>query len=57
MLGKNIMVAPILEKAYKRNVVFPQGKWKSNKGLIINGPGNKQFDVSINDLLWFEKIK
>ena len=30
---------------------------KPVKGLIINGPGTKQFDVSINDLLWFEKIK
>ncbi|MDD5185105.1 MAG: glycoside hydrolase family 31 protein [Paludibacter sp.] len=57
MLGENIMVAPMLEKGFKRNVVFPKGKWKSYKGLIVKGPIAKQFDVSLNDLLWFEKIK
>ncbi|MHB9142490.1 MAG: glycoside hydrolase, partial [Paludibacter sp.] len=57
MLGENIMVAPMLEKGFKRNVVFPKGKWKSYKGLIVKGPIAKQFEVSLNDLLWFEKIK
>ena len=57
MLGENIMVAPMLEKGFQRTVVFPKGKWKSYKGLIIKGPITKEFDVLLNDLLWFEKIK
>ncbi|MCE5174324.1 MAG: glycoside hydrolase family 31 protein [Bacteroidales bacterium] len=57
MLGENIMVAPMIEKGFKRTVIFPEGKWKSNKGLFIKGPDAKQFEVSLNDLLWFEKMK
>jgi len=57
MLGENFMVAPMLEKGFKRNVVFPKGKWKTNKGLIIMGPIAKQFDILLDELLWFEKIK
>jgi len=57
MLGENILVAPMLEKGFQRTVIFPKGKWKSNKGLIIKGPVAKQFDVLLEDLLWFEKMK
>jgi alpha-glucosidase (family GH31 glycosyl hydrolase) len=57
MLGENIMVAPMLEKGNKRTVIFPKGKWTNAKGLIINGPVTKEFDVLLDDLLWFDKIK
>jgi len=57
MLGENILVAPMIEKGFKRNVVFPKGKWISNKGEIIKGPDNKQFNVSLDELLWFENKK
>jgi alpha-glucosidase len=56
MLGEEIMVCPMIEKGIKRNVVFPKGKWKSNKGVIIKGPESKQFDASIDELLWFKKL-
>jgi len=57
MLGESIMVAPMVEKGFKRGVVFPKGKWKTSKGLLIKGPVSKQFNVSLDDLLWFEKLK
>ena len=56
MLGEDIMVCPMIEKGLKRDVVFPKGKWESNNGVIIKGPEYKQFDVSIDELLWFKKL-
>lgn len=56
MLGDNIMIAPMIEKGLKRNVLFPKGKWKSNKGIIIKGPAIMHFNVLIDELLWFEKL-
>jgi alpha-glucosidase len=56
MLGEDIMVCPMIEKGFKRNVVFPKGNWKSNKGVKIKDPENKQFDVLIDELLWFKKL-
>lgn len=56
MLGDKIMVAPVVDKASKRNVVFPKGKWKSESGKILKGPAQKSFDVDISQLLWFEKM-
>lgn len=57
MLGESLMVAPMVEMGFKRNVFFPKGMWQSYKGLIIKGPVTKQFDVPLDDLLWFKKIK
>lgn len=57
MLGENIMVAPMIEKGFKKSIIFPKGKWKNSNGLIIKGPVTKQFDVPIDELIWFEKMK
>jgi len=56
MLGERYLIAPVVEKVLKRNVVFPKGRWKTNTGKIIKGPLIKSFDVPLNELLWFEKI-
>jgi alpha-glucosidase len=56
MLGKDIMVCPMVKKEFKRNVIFPEGNWESNTGIIIKGPENKQFDVPIDELVWFKKL-
>lgn len=55
MLGDKIMVAPVVDKSSKRNVVFAKGKWKNENGKIFNGPATRSFDADINTLLWFEK--
>lgn len=56
MLGDKIMVAPVVDKSFKRNVVFPKGKWKSESGKIFKGPAVKSFDAGIGQLLWFENV-
>jgi alpha-glucosidase (family GH31 glycosyl hydrolase) len=56
MLGDKIMVAPVVDKLFKRNVVFPKGKWKDESGKIFKGPAVKTLDADINQLLWFEKV-
>jgi alpha-glucosidase len=55
MLGDKIMVAPVVDKSFKRNVVFPKGGWKNESGKIFKGPATKTFEAGINQLLWFEK--
>jgi len=57
MLGEKYLIAPVVEKAHKRNVVFPKGNWKTDAGTVIKGPCIKSFNVPLNELLWFEKIK
>ena len=56
MLGDKIMVAPVVDKSFRRNVVFPKGKWKNENGKVFKGPVVKTFDAAINQLLWFEKV-
>src|SRR5215210_4782542 len=56
MLGDKIMVAPVVDKSFKRNVVFPKGRWKNESGKIFKGPATKTFEAGINQLLWFENV-
>jgi len=56
MLGDKIMVAPVVDKSHKRNIVFPKGGWKNENGKIFKGPAVKTFTADINQLLWFEKV-
>lgn len=55
MLGDDLMVCPMLEKGFKRNVTFPKGTWKSHQGVTIKGPVTKQMEVALDELLWFEQ--
>jgi alpha-glucosidase len=57
MLGTNYMVAPMLEKGNKRMVIFPKGKWKADDGTIITGPVNKEIEVPLDRLPYFELLK
>jgi alpha-glucosidase (family GH31 glycosyl hydrolase) len=54
MLGENILVAPMLEKGNYREVSFPKGIWKDKNGVVIKGPVKKQFNVPLDELLWFK---
>jgi alpha-glucosidase len=56
MLGDKFMVAPVVEKNAKRQVVFPSGRWKADDGSMIKGPSIKTFIVPIDRLLWFERM-
>ena len=58
MLGRTIMVAPIIEKDVGgRKVVFPKGNWNrwQDSKEVIKGPTTVYFDCSIEQLLVFEK--
>ena len=57
MLGKNIMVAPVVQKgARSREVVFPEGKWLGDDGKIVTGPVKQTIDVPLARLPWFRKV-
>lgn len=56
MLGKRLMIAPIVTENDTREVRFPKGKWKYNN-KIITGPAVKTYTVALDELLIFEKIK
>lgn len=56
MLGSQLMVAPMLARGLRREVVFPKGKWLAENGQTIKGPLRKDIDVPLNVLLVFKKI-
>jgi alpha-glucosidase (family GH31 glycosyl hydrolase) len=56
MLGKHLMVAPVVSENDTREVKFPKGKWKYNN-KTITGPALKTFTVALDELLFFEKVK
>lgn len=58
LLGDRLLVAPILEKGVKsREVVIPEGRWKSFDGQIIIGPKTMDIKADLDDLPFFELIK
>lgn len=57
MLGNRILVAPMLVKATQRAVKFPAGVWLGSDGKKYKGSSQQVFNVPIDTLLWFRKIK
>lgn len=57
MLGDKYLVAPVIEKRYKRTVSLPKGKWKDDQGKIFNGPKTMDIDVPIDRLPYYELLK
>ena len=57
MLGNKYLVAPIVTQEDVRIVKLPKGKWKDDLGKIHTGGKSLKFDVSLNRLLYFEKLK
>lgn len=57
MLGGNILVAPVVEKAQTtRMVEFPEGQWQGDDGSEVIGPIRKEINTPLNRLPWFRKI-
>jgi len=56
MLGKMLMIAPIVTNNNHRKIIFPAGRWKDQEGKIFTGPSVKTFDVKLDELPVFEKI-
>lgn len=57
MLGDSYLVAPMIDKGYKRTVKLPSGKWKDDEGKIFEGPMTMEIDVPIERLPYYELIK
>ena len=57
MLGDDWLVAPVLTASPRRKIVFPNGRWKDAQGHVFKGPGIKEWDVPLNELPWFERVR
>ena len=55
MLGKNILVAPVLTPGNERKVVFPQGNWQDAAGNVMQGPCEKMIAADIDTLPWYRR--
>jgi len=57
LLGSKIMVAPLAEKGKRsRQVIFPEGKWMGDDGIIVDGPVSLTIDVPLERLPWYRKL-
>jgi alpha-glucosidase (family GH31 glycosyl hydrolase) len=56
MLGKMLMVAPVVEKGDRRKIIFPKGKWQSEEGKIYKGPSIQYLNVGLDELPVFKKL-
>jgi len=57
MLGKNIMVAPVVVKgARSREIVIPEGSWMGDDGKQVIGPAKITVDVPLQRLPWYRRI-
>ena len=57
MLGDQILVAPVQEPGYEREVVLPKGKWRADDGQIYKGGKSYLINVPIERLPYFELIE
>lgn len=56
MLGRKVMVAPVVEKNSRKQIIFPKGKWQGEDGRIYKGPMSKTFDVKLDEIPVFTKL-
>lgn len=59
MIGDKYLVAPVVTPAtFKRKVYLPKGKWTSVlDGKTYDGDCEREFDVALEELLYFEKAE
>ena len=58
LLGKNILVAPVLKKgAVEKTVYFPGGKWKAEDGTLFLGPVCQTVPAPMHVLPVFTKVE
>lgn len=55
MLGDDLLVAPMVGKGGSRSVKIPKGKWKADDGSLVEGPAEKNIDVPLDRLPYFER--
>jgi alpha-glucosidase (family GH31 glycosyl hydrolase) len=58
LLGRNILVAPVLAKgATSRVVRFPPGKWKGDDGTTVEGPATVAVAAPLARLPWYRRTE
>ncbi|NDV46432.1 glycoside hydrolase [Paludibacter sp. 221] len=57
MLGDKYMVAPVVGAENVRQVKLPKGRWKDEQGKVYKGGKTIEFNIPMNRLLYFEKLK
>ena len=57
MLGRDVMVAPMLEPGTVRQVVLPAGKWLADDGTVYSGGQTVTIEVPLERIPYFRKIK
>jgi alpha-glucosidase (family GH31 glycosyl hydrolase) len=56
LLGRTILVAPVLEKgARKRTIVFPSGLWEAEDGSEVRGPRTLEVEAPLGRLPWYRR--
>ena len=56
MLGPDLLVAPMVEEVYSRQVVLPRGSWKADDGTLFEGPVTVTIDVPLERIPRFTLI-
>ncbi len=57
MLGSKLLVAPqVIKDAKTRTVLLPPGKWRDDRGAILEGPATLTIETPISRLPYFEKL-
>lgn len=58
MLGDSILVAPMLEAGEgRRNIVIPEGRWRSSGGSIERGPKVLNLNIGLDEIPIFERVR
>lgn len=58
MLGKDILVAPVLKKGQlEKEIVFPSGRWQDEDGRIYEGGLTHPVPTPLGKLAWFRRVK
>ncbi len=57
LLGEDLLVAPVLERgATDRRVLLPPGRWRSEAGVVTDGPATLTVPVGLTSLPRWERL-
>ncbi len=56
MLGKTLMIAPVLAKENGRKITFPKGKWQNEAGKVFKGPSIQYVQAGLDELPVYKKL-
>jgi len=57
MLGDDILVAPVVTMNNMRDVKLPKGIWVDSNGRRVKGGITIQYNIPLDQLLWFKRVR